>query len=155
MTEIKSWTDSLEHKSKKEIQEYVKNSIRYDEFDGDPMKYILLAKKGEEFFKGIQEGLKPLALRDAERYPERTVERLGAKFEKTSVYTAYDFSNCNDAVYLDLLEEKKKIDAKVKEREELLKTLKSPLVVTNEETGETYKIHPAVKKTTDGLKITY
>lgn len=141
--------------SKKEIQKEARNYVLSNVDNADPMSALLKAKKAEEFFKTVQEELKPEALKEAEKHPERTVEKFGAKFEKTSVYTSYDYSNCNDAVYLDLIEEKKVIEAKVKEREELLKTLKEPLIVTNEETGETFKIYPAVKKTTDGLKITY
>lgn len=148
-------TNSLFSLSKKEIQALVKNTIETEDLAGNTLANILKAKKAEEFFKNIQEGLKAEALKEAEKYPERIVEAFGAKFEKTSVYTDYDFTACKDSVLNDLLEDQEKIKSKVEERKTWLKSLKNPLVVTDEDSGETFKVYPPVKKTTDGLKITY
>lgn len=141
--------------SKKEIKDEAKiyAESRLDRID--PLSILLKAKKAEEFFKTVQEHVKAEALKEAEKYPERSITLNGAKYEKTSVYTEYDYSNCNDSVLnerMQLFEEAKKA---LEARKEFLKALKEPLIVTDEDSGETFKVFPPVKKTTDGIKITY
>lgn len=148
-------TNSLFDLSKKQIQALVKNTVEHEDLAGNVLANILKAKKAEEFFKNIQEELKKDALKEAEKHPERVVEVYGAKFEKTSVYTEYDFSNCNDSM-LEFLQRQFDYDKKkLEERKEFLKSLRESIIVTDEDTGETYKVFPPVRKTTDGLKITY
>lgn len=148
-------SNSLFDLSKKQIQALVKNTIQQEDLAGDVLANILKAKKAEEFFKNIQEELKKDALKEAEKYPERVVEVFGAKFEKTSVYTEYDFSSCNDPEYKELVAQYETLMNKLQGRKEFLKALREPLTIVDEVTGEISKIHPAVKKTTDGIKITY
>lgn len=148
-------TNSLFDLSKKQIQALVKNTIQQEDLAGNVLANILKAKKAEEFFKNIQEELKKDALKEAEKYPERVVEVFGAKFEKTSVFTEYDFSNCNDVVLEDLTNIAANAKQCMEERKAFLKALREPITILNEETGEVIKIYPPVKKTTDGIKITY
>jgi hypothetical protein len=148
-------TNSLFDLSKKQIQALVKNTIQQEDLAGNVLANILKAKKAEEFFKNIQEELKKDALKEAEKHPERVVEAFGAKFEKTSVHTEYDFSSCNDPEYKELVAQYETLMNKLQGRKEFLKALREPLTIVDENTGEISKIHPAVKKTTDGIKITY
>jgi hypothetical protein len=141
--------------SKKDIKDEARFFVQSRRDVLPTMSLLLQAKKAEEYFKTIQEEIKADALKDAEKYPERVVEKYGAKFEKTSVYTTYDFSLCNDSELVELNKKQEEISKKVKDREEFLKGLKEPITILNEETGEVNKIYPPVKKTTDGLKITY
>jgi hypothetical protein len=141
--------------SKKQIQALVKNTIEVEDLAGNVLANILKAKKAEEFFKNVQEELKKEALKEAEKHPERVVEAYGAKFEKTAVYTEYDFSSCNDTEYKELVAQYESLMNKLQGRKEFLKALREPLTIVDENTGEVSKIYPAVKKTTDGLKITY
>lgn len=155
MMDLQIVPQSLLDMSKKDIQNVAKMTVSDELMSFDPMKYLLWSKKAEEFFKVMQETLKPDALRVAEKYPEKVLNQYGAKFEKTAVHTEYDFTNCNDQELKELTAQYEQVMSKLQARKDFLKNLREPMTILNEETGEVIKIHPAVKKTTDGLKITY
>jgi hypothetical protein len=69
--------------------------------------------------------------------------------------TRYDYSGCGD-IELEYLEAKaKEYDDKVSDRKNFLKGLKSSMVTIIEDTGETFKIFPPLKKVIDAIKTKF
>ena len=62
----------------------------------------------------------------------------------------YDYSVCEDETYKELLEQKERLDAKIKDREAFLKALKEPVVDMNY--GNT--IFPPAKKSKTVVAVT-
>jgi len=68
--------------------------------------------------------------------------------------TKYDYINCSDIVWNDLTKQITELTEKRKEREAMLKTVKEPMTLVNETTGQTWKVNPAIKTSTSGIKVT-
>jgi hypothetical protein len=97
---------------------------------------------------------KELLMAEAEKESGKSFEYLNAKFEKKEVGTKYDYSQCGDLEYADLITQKQALDAKVKERENYLKNIPYEGVqVLNEVTGETYKVFPPSKSSTTSIAV--
>ena len=68
--------------------------------------------------------------------------------------TKYDYFNCQDVAWNDLTKQITELTEKRKEREAMLKTIKEPITLVDEPTGETWTLNPAIKTSTSGIKIT-
>lgn len=79
----------------------------------------------------------------------------GFKVEVKEAGAKYDYSNCNDKVYFDLIEEEKELSERIKARETFLKSIKESESILNEDTGEVTKIYPPVKKSTTSPTFTF
>jgi len=120
----------------------------------DSLNALILAIKGKALFDGLEKALRPLANKDYLDKLEKNHSKHDALIEQSSTKTEYDYTVCQDPDWnaLDALNDaNKKLQ---KEREAFLKGLKSPMVVVDEDTGETYKIYPPNKLQSEGLKIT-
>jgi formiminotetrahydrofolate cyclodeaminase len=95
-----------------------------------------------------------LLLEAAEQYHQKSFEYQNAKIELKEVGTKYDYSQCNDAEYSELVAQQKEITEKVKAKERFLQTVPvKGIVITNDETGETYTVYPPSKKSTTSVAI--
>ena len=95
-----------------------------------------------------------LLLEAVEQYKERSFDYQNAKFEVKEVGTKYDYSQCNDAEYFELVAQQKELTEKVKAKEKFLQTVPvKGVIVTNEETGETYTVYPPSKKSTTSVSV--
>ncbi len=72
-------------------------------------------------------------------------ETHGYKFTKKEAGTKYDFSKCNHPKLTDLYAKETKINKEKKDIEALLKTLKNPTTIVDEETGDIVTINPPIK----------
>lgn len=79
----------------------------------------------------------------------------GARLAIKEVGVKYDYSDCNDPVYMDLLKQKKVIDKQLKERESFLKSLSNRTTIVDDETGEVATVIPPVKMSSQGYTITF
>ncbi len=137
--------------SKKEIDAYVqkvKENILNGEFDALDVKLKL--KVFSEIIKSLEkdEDIKDFVISEAEKY-EKSFEYLGNKFTLQNRST-YDFETCKDSEWSELQTQLKALKEKIKERENLLKSLKAP--IADAETGEI--IYPPAKKTNTILNLT-
>jgi hypothetical protein len=83
--------------------------------------------------------IKPLALEELNRSPEKSIEFKGAKFEKCEIGGKWNYDNCNDAVYIGLKE-------KLAEREKFLKAIPtSGFETVDTATGEVIILYPPTK----------
>ncbi|WP_148477752.1 hypothetical protein [Parabacteroides johnsonii] len=79
----------------------------------------------------------------------------GARLAIKEVGVKYDYSDCNDPVYMDLLKQKEVIDKQLKERESFLKSLSNRTTIVDDETGEVATVIPPVKMSSQGYTITF
>jgi hypothetical protein len=79
----------------------------------------------------------------------------GTKLELAEVGTKYDFTNCEDPKLVDLQSMIEAVNADLENRKDFLKTVPlSGLLLTDENTGETYKVYPPSKTSTSSYKVT-
>ena len=95
---------------------------------------------------------------EAELYAkEGGLKLYGHKIEPIESGTKYNYSECNDRVYVRLLEQKAIIDAELKAREKFLQAVPyKGMSINDEETGEAdITIYPPVKTSTSTVKLTF
>lgn len=94
------------------------------------------------------ERIKAEVLNEAEKYPEKTFTAYGGEVTKTS-FGRYDYSECSDTYYNDIITEIAELNKARKEREGMLQRLTEPMAI--EETGEI--INPPEKTSSSGLRV--
>ena len=123
----------------------------------DPLKVHLQVKCLEDIIKQLNanSNYKLAVLDAATQQGQKTFEFQNSKFEIKEVGTKYDFSKCEDAVLVRLHSKQEELDKEVKARETLLKSV-SPkgMIVTDEETGETFTVYPPSKSSTTSVAVT-
>ncbi len=112
----------------------------------DPLRVRVLLKTIEVISDQIKDGTKNEAAREAGQYGDAEFTRFGAKISHGITSTKYAYESCGDPEWVEL-------SAKLKAREALLKTLREPITVTIESTGEIVTVQPPRKNLTTGLKI--
>ena len=90
--------------------------------------------------------VKQAVLDEADKYPEKTFDYKGITVTKSSK-TVYDYSECGDQVYNDMVAEMEKLKERIKAREAMIKT------GVNTDTGETY--NPPKSSTTQFLTVKF
>lgn len=115
----------------------------------DPLDALIYAKKGEFIFKELIAGLKGKADIQGSKF-----SRHSADIIEKMVGVAYDYANCGDPEYNELiakiaplLEQKKKIEERLKKQDK-------KIVQVDEETGETFEVYPPKKTGTLSLQLT-
>ncbi|WP_346320931.1 hypothetical protein [Chitinophaga sp. YIM B06452] len=96
--------------------------------------------------------IEPLVREELEKYGKEGLTKLEAKFELAEVGVKYDYSS--DPVWQALSEKIAPLQEALKEREKLLKAITKPLIETDPDTGETYKVFPPIKTSTSSFKVT-
>ncbi len=125
--------------TKTQIDQYAQKALeQIDTGLYNPLSIHLCLKAMEELIKKIKEGIAGQVLIEAEKYG-KSFDYMGAKFQLTERRT-YDYSNDDSW---------SQINRTLKQREELLKYLTSPLADT--ETGEI--INPVPFKVTSVIMI--
>ena len=102
--------------------------------------------------------LKPvdeLARGEAEKYGAKSFPAYGATVDLIEAGTKYDFLNCDDTAYNDMMQELIELEEKIKQRETFLKALDKPIELVNQSTGEIETINPPIKTSTSTIKVTF
>jgi hypothetical protein len=121
--------------------------------DVNPLQLIVQLHALTKVYEEVREEIEDNVLKEAEKFPEKVIERFGARIEKSEVGTRYNYNTSQDIEWERLDSEFKTIERKRKEREEFLRALREPMTAVNEETGEVYKIMPPFKTSKSGFKI--
>ncbi len=144
----------------KQSVEQVKNEIQQRIEDGelDAIKVMSAVKFYQKVFEGddkknngLNHILRPYVINQISKAPE-IKEYFGYKVEVVETGQVYNYDNCNDSELIELLEKKKELDLKVKERQEFLKGIKVSLDVIQD--GEAKTIYAPVKSSTTSPKFT-
>lgn len=118
----------------------------------DPLTLSIRLKWIEKIKEVLDTKIKESVLKEAAKYG-KSFERMGFKIEIGEAGTKYDYSKTGDIEWERLDQQAKSIAEAKKAREAMLKTLKTPIQLVNESTGECYEVHPPVKTSTTTLKF--
>jgi len=130
---------------------------RIDGGQVDPLKVHLQVKCMEDVVKMINSNTnyKKAILETAEQQGQKSFQFHNAKFEIKETGVKYDFSQCSDPVLVSLYSQQEAIDKAVKDRETMLKTIpQKGMVITDEESGETFTVYPPSKSSTTNVAVT-
>lgn len=125
-----------------------------DDGDVNPLEARIRLKAIEEVVKTASSSIARYVRDEAEKHGTRSFDYMGAKVELAETGVDYNYDVCGDPEWEALQSNMKQLKADIKAREEFLKSLKKPLTVANDETGEIITINPPVKTSTSGVKIT-
>lgn len=120
----------------------------------DPVQAFSAARKGIDFFKQMEEGLRPIVEKDLKLSKGQDYKHNSVLFEGAVTKTEYDYHATQDRRWIELDAQIKDLTEQKKERETFLKTLKTKLTTVDEDTGEVVEIYPPVKSESFGIKVT-
>lgn len=111
-------------------------------------------KAMEKVFEKIKPTLIENALEEISQYEKNSVIK-GSEFSIVEAGVKYDFSDCNDMEHASLCVALDTAKEALKQRESFLKTLKEPMQMIDENSGEVYTVYPPKKTSTTTLKVTF
>lgn len=143
----------------KEQRETFANDIiqRLESGNVNPLEVHLQVKCMEDVVKVINANpsYKRFVLEASENMGQKSFQFHNAKFEIKETGVKYDFSKCEDVVLSRLYEQQEIIGKAVKDRETMLKTVSEKgMILTDEETGETFTVYPPAKSSTTSVAVT-
>ncbi|HDY88079.1 MAG TPA: hypothetical protein ENH82_08210 [bacterium] len=123
--------------------------------DGEvcPIQVATSLKALETAIKAIKDGIYEAIENEAAKEPEKTFERNGHSYNVRNS-SRYDYSDCGDPVLTKLTEKVDITTEERKDRETLLKALKKPLNVVDDDTGEIVEVYPPAKLSKTVVAIT-
>lgn len=114
---------------------------------------MLQLRAMEKAFKVINEQIKDNVVTEANKYPGTTFKYRGVELAKGDVSTTYDYAVCGDTIWERLRVDADTAKLKQSERETFLKSLKEPITIVDEMTGEVVEVRPPLKKSVAGVKF--
>lgn len=141
--------------SKTSIQQTI-NEIN-DALDNEQynaLKIALDIKYFQEVLDGIKDKLREKVLDSLSKYHKNEkIMIYGNEYIIKESGVKYDYTNCNDSYYNDLINEINKLNELKAHREAFLKTLQSKTNIVDEDTGEINEINPPIKSSTTTYQI--
>jgi len=125
--------------------------------NGNELAFAEAISAAEQLIKEIKSNdvFKNCVRSEIEKYGKETKTSSGAKIELAETGTKYDYSQCNDSELIDMYAQLELLKNKVKERENMLKTLPlSGIDIAMQTTGEIVRVYPPAKTSTSSYKIT-
>lgn len=119
----------------------------------NPLELVVQLHALTKVYELVREEIEENILKEAEKYPEKVIERYGARIEKAEVGVRYDYSTSRDPAWEQLDSETKSLTERKKQREEFLRALREPLTMLNKDTGEIDEVRPPLKYSKTGVKI--
>lgn len=121
--------------------------------DANALEVLVMLRALELVSELVRDEIGANVLTAAEKYHEKKFEAFGAIIERCENGTKYSYETSKDVEWEQLDSEFKNIERRRKEREEFLRTLREPMTVVNQETGEVYEIRPPLKKSKSGVRV--
>jgi hypothetical protein len=121
--------------------------------NSNPLELVVQLHALTKVYELVREEIEENILKEADKYPEKVIERYGARMEKAEVGVKYDYTTSRDPVWEQLDSEANSILERKKARETFLKALTEPFTSLNKDTGELDEIRPPVKTSKSGIKI--
>jgi hypothetical protein len=118
----------------------------------NPLTVLIQLKAMEKASERILKEIRPNLLTEAAKHPGNEFEYMGNKITKAEHGTKYDYSACGDPDLKVFEAEKEKADKNLKDRQDFLKSLKSPIEILRDG-GEVIALTPPTKKSTSGLNV--
>lgn len=111
-------------------------------------------KAMEKVFEKIKPTLIENALNEISKFEKNPIIK-GSEFSIVEAGVKYDYSDCNDLEYNSLSIQLEALKSTLKDRETFLKSIKQPLQLIDETSGECYTVYPPKKTSTTTLKVTF
>jgi hypothetical protein len=108
----------------------------------------------EKVFEKIKPTLIENALNEISKFEKNTIIK-GSEFSIVEAGVKYDYSDCNDLEYNMLNTQLEALKSTLKERETFLKSIKAPMQMIDENSGEVYSVYPPKKTSSTTLKVTF
>lgn len=131
----------------KQLVESVKNG------EENPLKLLVMLRSLEAVSELVRDEIQAEILNEAEKHSEKKFEAFGAIVERAEVGVSYNFLPCKDPTFERLEVDFNTAKARLDERKEFLKTLRSPTPIGDTVTGELVTVNPPVRKSKSGVKI--
>lgn len=148
--ELEIPTKGLLTSNKAQIATIIQNAVNSVN-DGNigKLEAFIIAKKIELIGKDLVKKLKPIA----ETMP---INKGGltmhyAALTETTQGASWDYSNCGDIIYNDLIKQQEELKEKIENREKFLQTVTKVDTPVITEEGETYTVNPPVKSGALGI----
>lgn len=139
-------------KSKKELVELGEMFVtRFDESSKNPLQVLALVTKLKTMLEVMEKGIQEKSMNDLQKEGGKHLA-FGVDFQIAEVGTKYDYSE--NVKWMQLQEQINELDAKRKDMETFIKSIKSSFTQVDEETGEAIQWHPASKTSTTSIKKT-
>jgi hypothetical protein len=119
----------------------------------NPLELTVQLHALTKVYELVREEIEENILKEADKYPEKVIERYGARIEKAEVGVKYDYSTSRDPEWEMLASEAMLFAERKKEREGFLRALKGPFTMLNKDTGQIDDIRPPIKTSKSGIKI--
>lgn len=122
----------------------------------DPIRAYVQARSLLETLRQFSDNpdVKACVLKEIEKYG-RSADVAGARLDIKETAGKTDYSGCGDVVYNRLVEQRKLLDGRIREREASLKVLTSRRTEIDEETGEVFTICPPAKSSVTSFAVTF
>jgi hypothetical protein len=111
-------------------------------------------KAMEKVFEKIKPTLIENALNEISNFEKNPIIK-GSEFSIVEAGVKYDYSDCNDIEYNMLTTQIEALKSTLKDRETFLKSIKQPMQMIDENSGEVFTIYPPKKTSTTTLKVTF
>jgi len=107
----------------KEYTRLIKESVLNGEVE--PLTFAAHVSALEQLFKALKSDvlIKDVILEEAEKYGSKSFEKDNAKYQIKEVGVKFDFKNCEDLEYFELVDDIAELTARKKEREAFLKSI--------------------------------
>lgn len=110
-------------------------------------------KKNKDGFM-IAKRFRQMVLDAAEKHNQKEFDFMNAKIKMTETGTKYDYSKTGDVELLEWQKQAEELKAKIDARQKLLQNVSEKgMIITNEETGETYTVYKPAKSSTSFLTL--
>lgn len=127
------------------------SSVKDGEVNALELKAFL--KTMEVIIERVDKETKENQLTEAMRYSERKFHAYGCEIEQCEVATRYDYAASGDPVYNQRLKIMEEAKAQLDDRAAFLKSLREPITLVDDESGEVATVCPPVKRSTSGLRV--
>lgn len=146
-------TLSLMPSTKDEVDRFAAQLIRsVEEGQVNPLGLKATLKMIEKVIEKVDKATRDNQMTEALKY-QKTFNAYGFEIQRTEVGTEYDYLSCGDTVYEQRHAAVESAKSLLKDREAFLRSLREPLTVVDENSGEVSTINPPLKKSTTGLKF--
>ena len=141
--------------AKQELEQKLRNM--YLDGDIDPLQVEIGVKGIEDAIKYVRKEplVRNTVLEAVSMYNEKTFEINGAQIQKKNMPARYDFTVCQDPVWVSLNAQMESLKDRIKERETFLKALPGKTTIVNDDTGEVTEIYPPAKSQGETIAIKF
>jgi hypothetical protein len=119
-------------------------------------KAVAMLKALAEAIDNALTSLKESALDELQTYPKgQAIIVKGAEFTIKEAGVKYDYASCGDSFLMDMMQEKEELEAKIKDRQKFLRSIKGSEMIVDTRTGELCELKPPTKTSTTTYSIKY